>query len=79
MNAVLLFKKALKNVRKPKSDENVNCQREVFKHFYKSKMKNVLTVNSKCAKHDRNTAVVLPCISSRGFFGYATWRCDKFF
>ena len=79
MNAVLLLKKARKNVSKPNSDENVNCRQEVFKHFYKSNMANSLTVNSNYAKHDRNTAVVLPCVSSRDFFGYATRRRDKFF
>ena len=71
MNIVPLFKKIRKNMSKPKSTENVNCRREVYQHFYKSNMANFLTVNSKYVKHGRNTALVLLCVSSRSFFGYA--------
>ena len=79
MNIVPLFKKVRKNMSKPKFVENVNCRQEVYQHFYKINMANSLTVNSKYLKHDRNTAVVLFCVSSRSFFGYVAGRCDNLF
>ena len=79
MDTVPLLKKGRKNVSKPKSVENVDCRQEVNQHFYKSNAENFLIVNSKYAKHSRNTAVVLHCVSSGDFFGFTTWRCDNTF